>query len=182
MCHHWVTHSRMKLVWEKGHHLQVEIDIADLPVRLARERDSWLMQELVCMDYNCDDLQRLNPVREHQNVLFLLDVMDASSQAINKKYLDPRPMGEAWLSLTFPIRQPSIRDFRLWKTAIPQIQAPGGRLHLGNYTEQGHKIWAWQYNLDSSILYHYCKDNLMDIYEPSRFPGARTWANRYSCT
>ncbi len=139
------------------------------------------MQKFVHMNYNCDDLRRLNQVRVHQEVLFLSDVMDASGQAINRKYLDPKPMGEAWSSLTFMIKQPPPRDFRLWKAAIPQIGALRGWLHLGYYTEQGHKIWAWQYDLDSSILYH-CKGNLVDIYEPSGFPGARTWANRFSCT
>jgi hypothetical protein len=75
-------HSWMKLVWEKAHHLWVEIDIADLPVHPPWERDSWLMQDFVCMNYNCDDLWRLNQVRVHQEVLFLSDVMDASGRSI----------------------------------------------------------------------------------------------------
>ncbi len=46
---------------------------------------------------------------------------------------------------------------------------------------QGHKVWAWRYNLENSTLYH-CKGNLVDIYKPSTFQGARTQANRYSHT
>ena len=111
----------MKLVWEKAHHLRVEIDIADIPVHPPWERDSWLMQEFACMNYKCNDLRSLNQVRVHQEVLFLLDVMDASCRATNRKYLDPRPIGEAWSSLTFSIKQPPTQDFRLWKTATPQI-------------------------------------------------------------
>jgi hypothetical protein len=99
----------------------VEIDIDDLPVHTPWERDSWLMQEFVCMNYNCDDIQRLNQIRVQQEVLFLLDVIDASGWAINRKYLDPRSIGEAWSSLTFSIEQPPPQDFRLWKAAIPQI-------------------------------------------------------------
>ena len=87
-------------------------------------------------------------------------------------------MGEAWSSLTFPIEQPATRDFRLWREAIPQIRTLGGHLHLGDYTRQGRKIWAWQYNLDSSKRNH-CTGNLVNIYEPSGFLGARTLANRY---
>jgi hypothetical protein len=64
------------------------------------------MQEIVRMNYNCDGQWRLKQVRMHQEVLFLLDVMDASRQAIDRNYLDPRQMREAWLSLTFPIKQP----------------------------------------------------------------------------
>ena len=56
-----------------------------------------------------------------------------------------------------------------------------GCLHLGEVIQQGHKIWAWRYDLDSATLFH-CKGDLVDVYEPSEFPGARTRANRYSRT
>jgi hypothetical protein len=82
----------MTLVWGKAHHLWVEIDIVNLPVHSPRERDLWLMKEFVQMNYNSNDLQRLNRVRLHQEVLFLSDVMDISSRAIDRKYLDPKPM------------------------------------------------------------------------------------------
>jgi hypothetical protein len=39
-CHHWVTHTWVKVV----------IEIADLPVHPPRERDSWLMQELTWLN------------------------------------------------------------------------------------------------------------------------------------
>jgi hypothetical protein len=180
-CQHWVTQSWIKLVWEKAHHPQVEIDIANLPVHLPQERDSWLMKESVQMNYNSNDLRRLNRVWLHQEVLFLLDVMDASGRVINRKYLDPKPMDDSLSSLSFPIKQPATQDFKLWKATIPQIWALGGCLHLRNYKEQGHKIWAWQYDLETSTLYH-CKSDLVDIYEPLGFPRSHTWANRYSRT
>ena len=112
----------------------------------------------------------------HQQVLFLSDVMDASGRGIDRKYLQhlqPRPV--------FPIELPAPRDFRIWKEAIPQIRALGGRLHLGRYIRQGHKIWEWRYNLEKNQIYH-CKGELMDIYEPSQFVGTRMRANRYSRT
>ncbi len=65
-CQHWVTHSWMKLVWEKAHHLWVKIDIANLPVHPPQERDLWLIKEFVQMNYNSDDLRRLNRVWLHQ--------------------------------------------------------------------------------------------------------------------
>ena len=180
-CHLWVTHSWMKSLWEKAFRLKIDIELADLPVKPPRERDSWLMQEFTTLNYSCDDLRRLNRVRLHQEVLFLSDVMDASGRAIDKKYLHPRPMGEAWSTLSFPIERPPRRDFNLWQTAIRSIRALGGRLHLGNYVTQGHKIWAWSYDLESMTLFHR-KGDLVDIYKPSDFRGARTRANRYSRT
>jgi hypothetical protein len=109
----------------------------------------------------------------HQQVLYLSDVMDANGRAIDRKYLQPRPMEETWSDLVFPIEQPAPRDFRIWKDAIPQIRARGGRLHLGRYVQQGHKIWEWRYDLEKSKLYH-CKGELVDIYKPSQFEGAKS--------
>jgi hypothetical protein len=57
-CQHWVTHSWMKSMWEKDHHLCVEIDIAGLPVHPPWERDSCLMKEFVRMNYNSNDCRR----------------------------------------------------------------------------------------------------------------------------
>ena len=143
-CQLWVTHSWIKSVWEKAFRLRIIIDIADLPGSPPQEADSWLMQEFVRLNYSGDDLRRLNRVRVHQEVLFLSDVMDASSRAIDRHYLTPRPMQETWFNLSFPNERPARRDFQLWRSAIPSIRALGGRLHLGKYIRQGHKIWVWR--------------------------------------
>ena len=139
------------------------------------------MQEFLRLNYSIEDLQRLNQVQLHQEVLFLSGIMDASGRALDKKYCQPRQSDETWSTLSFPKEQPPAKDFKLWWSALPQIRALGGRLHLGAYERQGHKIWEWRYNLDNSKLYH-IKGGLVDIYEPSSFPGAQTQANRYSQT
>jgi hypothetical protein len=108
------------------------IDIADIPVAPPRERDSWLMQEFVRLNYSGDDLRRLNRVRVHQEVLFLSDVMDARGRAIDRRYLTPQPMEETWSTLSFPNEQPARRDFQLWQSAILSIRALGG--HRVAYT------------------------------------------------
>ncbi len=110
-CHHWVTHSWIKLVWEKASCMRVEIEIADLPVHPPRERDTWLMQEFVRLNYSSEDLQQLNRVRVHQEVLFLSNIMDASSRALDRKYLQQISWEESWSNLSFPTKQPSPKDF-----------------------------------------------------------------------
>jgi hypothetical protein len=67
--------------------MRVKIEIVDLPVHPPRERDTWLMQKFIKLNYSSKDLLRLNRVCLHQEVLFLSDVMDASSRALDRKYL-----------------------------------------------------------------------------------------------
>jgi hypothetical protein len=99
------------------------------------------MAEFICMNYDTQSLCKLNRVRLYQQDIFLSDVMDASGRAIESKYLDERPYNEQWSSLIFPKEMPSDSDFRLWKAALPQIRALGGRLHIGQHLRQGHNIW-----------------------------------------
>ncbi len=107
-----------------------------------------------------------------------MDVMDASGRAIESKYLDKRPHNEQWSSLIFPKEMPSDSAFKLWKAALPQIQALGGRLHIDQHLWQGHKIWPWKYNIESLQLFHLKGDNV-DLYKPALGEGARTRANCY---
>ena len=107
--------------------------------------------------------------------------MDASGRAIESKYLDEQPYGEQWSSLIFPKEMSSRSDFRLWKEALPQIRAMGGRLHIGPHLWHGHKIWPWKYDIESRQLFH-LKGDSVDLYEPALGEGARTRANQYVCT
>ena len=180
-CQHWVTHSWLKSVWEKAAKLEIDIQLAQIPLQFPRECDSWIMAEFIRMDYDTQSLCRLNRVRLHQQVIFLSDVMDVSGRAIESKYLKERPWNERWSTLIFPKEMPSNSDFRLWRTALLQIRALGGRLHIGAYQRQGHKVWPWMYDIESLQLFH-IKEDSVDLYEPALGEGARTRANRYICT
>ncbi len=83
-CQHWVTPSWFKSIWEKASILDIRIEIAQLPLQPPKERDSWLMAEFICLNYDQHELKKLNRVRIHQQVIFLSDVMDASSRGIDK--------------------------------------------------------------------------------------------------
>ncbi len=163
---HWVTLSWLKSVWEKSSKLGIDIQLAHLPLQPPRERNTWIMAEFIRMNYDTQSLCKLNRVRLYQQVIFLSDVMDASGRAIKSKYLDKRPYNEQWSSLIFPKEMPSDSDFRLWKAALPQIRALGGRLHIGQHLRQGHKIRPWKYNIKSLQLF-YLKENGVDLYKPA---------------
>jgi hypothetical protein len=44
------------------------------------------MEELFHMQFDKDELARLNRAHLHQQVLFLSDILDAKGTAINRKY------------------------------------------------------------------------------------------------
>jgi hypothetical protein len=76
-CQHWVTPSWLKLVWKKASQLNIDIQLAPLPLQPPQEHNSWIMAEFLQLEYNTQVLRQLNSVRLYQQVIFLLDVMDA---------------------------------------------------------------------------------------------------------
>jgi hypothetical protein len=111
--------------------LGIDIQLAQIPLQPPREQDTWIMAEFIHMSYDTESLCKLNRVRLHQQVIFLSDVMDARGRVIDSMYLDKCPWNEQWSSVIFPKESPSDIDFRLWRAALPQIRALGGRLHIG---------------------------------------------------
>lgn len=87
-------HSWVKLVWEKATCLKVVIEIADPPLHPPQEMDSWSMQVQeaqmqVQVQGPLSELQQQQPVEVQlcaslKKVLFLLDIMDASGQAVDR--------------------------------------------------------------------------------------------------
>jgi hypothetical protein len=173
----WVTHCWLKSLWEKVDKFSVRVEILELPLKFPRERDNWLMAAFENTDYDEKALIRLNRVRCHQQAIFILDVLDASGKAIDRRYLKRRQKGELWLTLIFPQERPPDKDFKLWENALLCI-APRGRLQdcIGNFVEKGQKIWEWRYDEEEAKLYH-LKGAVMDIYTPSLVPGHARQAN-----
>jgi hypothetical protein len=84
-CQHWVTLLWLKSVGEKVSNLDINIQIAPLPLQPPRECDSWLMTEFIRLNYDAQALHQLNRAHTYQQVIFLLDIMDASERAIEQK-------------------------------------------------------------------------------------------------
>ena len=143
------------------------VEIRDLPIQFPRKHDGWIMRTFARLDFDEDELLLLNRGRCHQQVLFISDIFDASGRAVDRKYLELRPVEEAWSTLIFPQEHPPQRDFNLWHRAV-LLLAPRGRpdSRLGRLLIKGHKIWRWRYDLDRAALYH-IKGAVMDIYTPA---------------
>jgi hypothetical protein len=74
----WATHSWLKSLWEKCDLLDFRVEFREGIIKLPRERDRWIMLEFIRLGYSLKDLERLNRVRQYQQVLFLSCVLGAS--------------------------------------------------------------------------------------------------------
>ncbi len=79
----WVTDCWLKSLWEKLDMFGFRVELSPLPLLHPRENDRWLMLALEGLGFREEELIRLNRVRCHQQVLFLLDVFDASGRALD---------------------------------------------------------------------------------------------------
>jgi hypothetical protein len=114
-----------------------------------------------------NELNRINRVRIHQQVLYVSDVLEANGKTIDSKYLELRPLEERWSNLTFPTENPPLQDFTLWRDVV-QALAPRGRLQhrIGKFNSRGHKIWPWRYDTQQNVFFH-LRGQTMDVYAPA---------------
>ncbi len=118
-----VTKSWLKSIREKVQAFHQRIELGNMDLIPPREGDAWLNQELLCMQFDKDELARLNRVRLHQQVLFLSDILDGRGTAIDRKYLQRCPWSEQWSRITFSLEDPPVRAFKLWERAIFRLGA-----------------------------------------------------------
>jgi hypothetical protein len=90
-----VTHCWLTSVWEKLDIFGMQIKICKLTEGFPQEQDSWLMLEFKNENYSKEELMRLNRVRCYQQVLYLSDILDASSNTIDSKYIKHCQQGDA---------------------------------------------------------------------------------------
>ena len=172
-----MTKSWLKGIWEKVDAYGGTIEVGNIKWGFTREGDEWIMNIFEECGYSLAELERLNRVRLHQQVIFWSDVLGANGKTIDRRYLSQRLQEEEWSTITFPQERPPRKDFKLWKEAL--VQARSHRLdRLGRFLDTGHKIWNWRYCEASNSLLH-MKESSMDIYFPSTLPGHRR-ANRYT--
>ena len=172
----WVTDSWIKSVWEKVFLFGVVLVEGRLKIEPPRQDDEWLMPIFRKLYFSEPELERLNKVRLHQQVVFVSDVMDAGGRALDLKYLNKRDKQERWSSYCFPKQVVSNKDIRLWRNALHQIRHVR-TTHLGAFLSRGHKLWEWRFDEDRNRLLRFHSEG-MDIYSPSEVPR---YANRPNC-
>ncbi len=112
------------------------------------------------------ELQSLNRVQKHQQVLFLSNILRASSGTADKRYLQKWRGGELWSSMKFPHEDVMETEMGLWRRAIAQVVAYGpAQTSLGWLTTEGegHKVWEWQVQESNIRLFQQYK-NRIEVY------------------
>jgi hypothetical protein len=86
------------------------------------------MQVILRAGYRTEDLWQINRVRVLLQVLFMSDILTASGNMISSEVMSPRPRGEAWSSMRWPNKQPTMPDMDLWRNAIAQYAQAGAQV------------------------------------------------------
>jgi hypothetical protein len=89
-----VTTCWLKRVWEKVDHYGFVLLIHNLLVTSPQEGDDWLMAWFIAVGCSEKELQSLNRVQEHQQVLFLSNILGASGRMVDKRYFQKQRRGE----------------------------------------------------------------------------------------
>jgi hypothetical protein len=85
-----VTHSWMKMLWEKVSKFNIKLVMMAASQKFPREGDQFIMQVLTWKGYNLDALLWLNRVRISLQLLFMSDILTASGNITNTEILSHR--------------------------------------------------------------------------------------------
>jgi hypothetical protein len=161
-----VTDGWLKSIWEKCEKYDVKIVMNDIPLETVRERDKWIMSEFERVGYTGKALESLGRTKNHQQVVYFSEILNASGSSLDERYLRRRPQHEQWSTLKFPKEKPSPADWRLWQQALRRLVPEAGLpVRLGKFLHQGYKLWEWRVDMRAGLLFHY-RGSGMSVYTP----------------
>ena len=91
-----VTDSWLKSLWKKMDRFSICISVSLEELQLPGENDNWIMLVFVDNGHSAEELEHLNIVRMHQQVLFVSDMFDSFGRVLDKKYLKRLLGSEKW--------------------------------------------------------------------------------------
>ena len=141
---HLVTHTWMKILWEKVSIFGIIVTTPSAIGSFPREGDDFIMQVIMRAGYTSDEVKRINRVRVSMQALFMSDILTASGHVIAPDILSPRPRGETRSSMRWPNEHPTSSDMTLWRNAMQAI-CPSKCLGqgVGRFVNETHRIWKW---------------------------------------
>ena len=151
---HLVTHSWMKMLWEKVSMFGITVTTPSALGGFPREGDDFIMQVILRAGYSTHEVKRINRVRVSMQVLFMSDILTASGHMIKTEILSPRPRDETKSNMRWPNEHPTPSNITLWRNAMRAI-CPSRCLGqgVGRFITQTHRIWKGHWNSDESTLH-----------------------------
>jgi hypothetical protein len=137
-----VTHSWMKMLWEKLSIFDMQVVVADQPLEFPKEGDQFIMQVLIKAGYTGKTLSSLNRVKVSLQVLFMSDILTASGNKVSTDILARRPQGEARLKMRWPNEYPTDSNMKIWRDAmLSNCPSRSITSSIGGIIGHLHRIW-----------------------------------------
>jgi hypothetical protein len=166
-----LTHSWMKMLWEKVSMFSVRTVIADVGTEFLQEGDRFLMQVFFKQGYSPESLIRLNWVRIFWQALFLSDILTASGKKINTEIIGQPRIRHKQSRLRWPTEHLPEADFQLWRNAVMALcPSRNTRTRLGLFIAPTHRIWDWRWDEGSGCL---CQSSW--LWENISMAGGYDW-------
>ncbi len=96
-----VTHSWMKMLWEKLSMFDIKVVIADIAHKYPRQGNQFIMQALLRAGYTGETLRQLSRLQISLQLLFMSDILTASGNR-NTEILSRQPPGKTYSSMRWP--------------------------------------------------------------------------------
>jgi hypothetical protein len=162
-------HSWMKMLWEKVDKFGVIIKAARGPLAFPQLGDKFLMLVLMERGYSREIIRRLNRVRIHKQVLFLLDVLTVSGNRIDAMALHLHPTTDRMSMLNWPKEEPTLADMILWREALEDsARVDGASTASGSMLQSPHWVQEWRWcALLNELLQYYQDTANMEVYKNS---------------
>jgi hypothetical protein len=176
----WATDCGWKEIWSNMCRFGFDLSVNTVDLSPPRERDSWFMRAIEDAGFSPEECRIINIIWQHQQVVFVSDVFGADGKNIDERYFQRRRRGDNWSKFTFATQKFPPQHFSLWKEALLQLAPNGRRCHrLGKYLTEGHKIWNWRYNADTSEILHRT-GNEVQVYSLGSGTGRSSRSQTYS--
>ncbi len=94
-----VTHSWMKMLWEKLSMFDIKVVITDVAHKYPQQGNQFIMQALLRAGYTGETLRQLDRVQISLQPLFMSVILTALGNRIDTKILLQGPPGETYSSM-----------------------------------------------------------------------------------
>ncbi len=149
------TPSWVRALSEQCWLFQIWLVVRSPELMPPRKQDKFFMAAIPPHSFIPGELQAINHVQIHQQVLYLSDVLEMNGKNIDGKYQHLRDSLLQWSSFHWPTVFLGSKDLTIWRQPLDVI-APLQQIQdrLGKWTSTSHKRWTWSMDNSTNQLYY----------------------------